>query len=72
MAGRNPNRVIMSRHNSIPADCLLLTDGLPVTVSRSGSVAKELERLYAEGTTSVLVEGEQSFCSRSSMRDFGT
>ena len=55
--GRNPNRVIMSRHNSIPADCRLLTDGLPVTMSRSGSVAKELERLYAEGTTSVLVEG---------------
>lgn len=55
--GRNPKRVIMSRHNSIPADCRLLTDGLPVTVSRSGSVAEELERLYAEGTTSVLVEG---------------
>ena len=71
--GHQPLRVVLSRSGKLPADCRLLTDGLPTLVYTMSKNAKEgpvewvtldtaqpeawLHDLYRRGITSVMVEG---------------
>lgn len=62
--GRNPRRIIAGHRESIPADCKLLNSGAETLILEGGSSPEAIEgylsAMFAEGITSVLVEGGAS------------